>query len=305
MNKKGDWEDLKKIILVLVFGIILIIFMIYFSGFLAGSGDKAACKNWVNTQASLKVAGIKLADLKSPCITSEETIKDSDKNKIYEQLAGSMYDCWDMYGKGKVDFYSDWVWLGKDKHCMVCSEISIDEKVTKKRPSINIDDFEMYLSNHNPPNHGETYAEFFLNTESSYIDFGEGEIELSSDKPLYSVFFIIKGEAPTMGGEAWEQIKRNTLFAGVTVLTATAISLAFPPIAPFILTTTAGFYTSLGVGLVSANAIEIGEKKYLYPSLLLVSGKEIVNRCGSDININYKKKLFGSSKLKESLGGSE
>jgi len=302
MNKKGTWDDLKKIILVLVFGIILIIFMIYFSGFLGEGGDKAACKNWVNTQASLKLGGVVLADLKSPCITSKETIKDSDKNKIYEHLAGSMYDCWDMYGAGKIDFYGGW--FNTDTHCMICSEINVDEKVTKKRPTIDIDDFEIYLSNHNPPNHGETYAEFFTGTESAYIDFGSGEIPLKKEEPLYIIFMITKGDSPNALNNLGKGAIVGLVFPTMGAAIGGILGATIGSVVPVVGTASVGAL-GLKIGFwagATAGALTLyGKKSYVYPSLLLVTGKESFEKGCEDYSINYKKKLFEG--FKEGLSG--
>ena len=285
MNKKGAWGDLKNIILALVFGIILLLFTLYLSGGLSDAGSKAACKNWVNMQSSAKLGGIELSPLKSPCITNEETIKDSDKDKIYEQLARSMYDCWDIYGEGKKDFYSDWDWFGSDRHCRICSEIKVDEKVTKKRSSMDIDDFEIYLSNHNPPNHEETYAEYFLGAENAKIDFGSGEFPLDSDVPLYTIFVVNKHR------QAQEPLSWDTVIEGSFCIGAGKIGAtigAFTPVTPV-----GGAMIGCGVGLLGGLFVSVaGHADVLYPSLFLVPNKEIIDKGCDNIYYNPQKKLF-------------
>ncbi|MEK6835851.1 MAG: hypothetical protein AABX55_02400 [Nanoarchaeota archaeon] len=188
LNKKGVFENISNLILLIIIAIIIIgVFLIGYKTFLFSAGNVAACKNWVNIQATPFLKEV--ADLASPCVTTEEVIKDDDKNKIYEQLARNMYTCWDQYGKGEVDFYSNIDFLGSD-HCRICSEIKIDESLKNKE--IDIDDFEIYLSTKRPPNHRETYAEFFTKAKEAKLNFGEGSLTLESGKKLYSAFVISK-----------------------------------------------------------------------------------------------------------------
>jgi hypothetical protein len=198
LNKKGDWNTVSKWIYALVIIVILWIVFVSFGDFLYGSGNKAACKNWVYRN-SVSVAKEVVGDFEnSPCITTEEKIKEIDETKMYEKLAQNMYDCWDQYGQGDVDFYSDIDWGSSDAHCRICSEIEFDEKVKKEIKEIDVDRFEIYLSNNNPPNHKETYAEFFTKSDNSKIDFGSGKIPLE-DK-FYTMFVVNKrGDYSFMG----------------------------------------------------------------------------------------------------------
>jgi len=100
-------ESSLKIILVLLSIAIILGFFIQFVPFLNESGTRTACKNWVNMESKTKIAGANLPSLfDSPCVTFSDKI--TKKNEIEETLANNMYDCWNMYGSGKLDFFSDW-----------------------------------------------------------------------------------------------------------------------------------------------------------------------------------------------------
>ncbi|MFH1209165.1 MAG: hypothetical protein V1663_00025 [archaeon] len=328
MNKKGSFDDLKKIILTLLFGIILILFLYYISGGLGQSGDKSACKSWVTLRDSAKVAGIELAAIESPCVTSEETInKDDNSQEIKEELARSLYDCWDMYGKGEKDFFSDWDFLGSDTRCMICSEINVDNDVTKNI-KVDLDEFEEYLSKHSAPGHGESYAEFILNAKNTKVDFGDGGyLDLEKGTPIYVMFVVNKRRAHS--GQGVEGFFRDVgISFGKTLGTLVVGELAIPgvpkatgalvrkgvkiPYASGYKTTTVlveetGQYTNIvtksskvvkggwiagGVLLIGTSLHFASDGSQLFPSLMLVNGGDIKDECDPPLYYNPKKELF-------------
>lgn len=199
LNKKGiGWETIGKWVFALLVIAILWVLFIDLGDFLYGTGNKAACKNWVyrNSVTALKeFVGDKE---NSPCVTTEEIIKTTNQNEIYEQVARNMYECWDQYGQGETDFYSDIDWGPRNLYCRVCSEIKFSDDVKQKIKEIDVDEFEIYLNDHNPPNSKMTYADFFIKAENSKIDFGEGKIPL--DQNLYTMFTAYKVGDYSAGG---------------------------------------------------------------------------------------------------------
>src|SRR3989338_2274706 len=183
LNKKGDIDTVKKLIIALIVIVVLFFVFNYLGDILYSTGNKAACQNWVYRNSVNIVKELTtLGD--SPCITTEETIKTTNDNEIYEQLAKNMYECWDQYGQGEVDFYSNW--FNDNTYCRICSEIKIDEKLKGK--NLDIDKFEIYLSGHNPPNSQLSYVEFFTKTENAAVNFGSGQLSLEPEKELYTSF---------------------------------------------------------------------------------------------------------------------
>ena len=200
LNKKGmSWSVISKFIFALI--VIAIIFVLYLNvgDFLYGTGSKAACQNWVyrNSVSYIKEFAGSLES--SPCVTTEEVIKKvKDRNELYEKIARNMYDCWDQYGKGESNFYSDIDWGPSNFYCRICSEIKFDNEIKRSFKEIDIDDFEVYLSNNNPPSHKETYSDFFTKAENSKLDFGSGSISLEQN--LYTMFNVYKTSDYSAGG---------------------------------------------------------------------------------------------------------
>ena len=279
-------SSLSKLILALLAIAIILLFVINFVPFLGDSGSKTACKNWANMQSRTKIAGIKIpAIIDSPCITFSDKIK--DKTKINKQLAEDMYDCWDMYGEGKLDFFSDWdSWLS-DTYCIVCNEIEVDKKIDT---TLDIDDFEEYLSNHNPPFHEETYAGYFLGPDHSSIDFGSGTIKINKETPLYVMFVINKKKdiGPTT---ALQNVAMATGCRVGAKIGAIAGTFVLPGVATLAL---AGGGCIAGI-ITTATFFETSHADVLYPSLFLASGKDVLEK-GCD---DYYYKPQGTNNLGE------
>jgi hypothetical protein len=214
LNKKGSWETISKWVFALVVIIILWVLFINLGDYLYGTGSKAACQNWVYRNSVSYIKELTGNLQSSPCVTTEETIKNiKDKDEFYERLARNMYDCWDQYGQGESDFYSDIDWGPHNLYCRICSEIKFDDTFKKTFKEIDIDDFEIYLNEHNPPNHKETYADFFAKAENSKLDFGSGKISL--DQNIYAMFTAYKtGDYSFMGLTNKLLITPGLLFLG-------------------------------------------------------------------------------------------
>ena len=197
-NKKSQtWSTVGKIILILIVAVVILLVVDpLLKGGKRGS-DIASCKNWAVLQSAIKepVTGSKLKELKNPCVTFQDKLE-GDEYKSYDIIAKGMYDTWNMYGQGKVDFFSDWGdWFKKNTYCFIGDEIKID-----KDRKFDVDVFEEYLSNNYPPNSEITYAEFFTGAKNTKLDFGSGNIDLKKDEKLYIMFTVKKMyELPTWG----------------------------------------------------------------------------------------------------------
>ena len=195
-NKKSQsWSTLGKIILILLVAVvILLVVEPILKGGEKGS-DIAACKNWAVLQSAVKdpVFGVRLAELKNPCVTFQDKAK-GDEEEVYDIIASGMYDVWNMYGQGKVDFFSDKILnplkTGSNLYCFIGNEISFDKNIELE--SLKIDVLEEFLSSNYPPNSEVTYAEFFTGAKESTIDFGESNIEINPSEKMYVIFAIEK-----------------------------------------------------------------------------------------------------------------
>lgn len=295
LNKKGiGWDTISKWVFALIVIAILWILFINLGDFLYGTGNQAACKNWVyrNSIGYVKEFAGNLEN--SPCVTTEETIKDLDRNKIHEQLAQNMYTCWDQYGQGEKNFYSDIGWIDKELYCRICSEIKIDENVKREIKEIDVDSFEIYLNSHNPPNHKETYADFFTRSENSKIDFGSGKISLNGN--LYTMFTAYRGGdysakgfvsklvltpiAVIAGGSQVPGAGKITRGVGGLVSKAgsSASKTGWGIVIVYVSTVSASFFTDQGV---------------LYPTLMVVSSDSTqITECDAGVYYNPEKKPF-------------
>lgn len=286
LNKKAEMSgDLKDIIIILMSFIAITFVAIYLSSFLSSTGSKKACETWVNIQSTpiLKEFG----PLQSSCITAKETIKNARKEEIYKQLANSMYDCWDMYGQGEADFYSDIDWLGSDTYCRICSEIKISSDLDQERRNINIDDFESYLTNNNPSGSRESYAEFFIKAENAEVNFGSGEITLDPEVNLYTIFAVDK-----RSDWSTEGILKNFVFEPGAILLAgkqvPVLNKVPGKVGGLIKGGKAGGWIGLAITYVATvGLVTLADGSVLDPTLLLLSSDDPrIQEC--DAGIYYK-----------------
>ncbi|MEK6907584.1 MAG: DUF6861 domain-containing protein [Nanoarchaeota archaeon] len=291
INKKADMTAVTKLILALIVIAVLVGATYLIGNFLYGTGTKAACQSWVERNSVTVLKEVFNDRENSPCVTTQETIKDADKNKIYEQLAKNMYECWDQYGRGEVDFYSDLDFGSKDTYCRICSEITVDESLKNKLRPVDIDDFEIWLSNHNPPNNIQTYAEFFTKTKEAKLDFGEGSLNLETDKKIYTSFVVYKSSINpstiiTPGAT-------ETAFAIGGCLLGIKIGGAAGSVAGGI-GAVPGAVVGCGIGIIGGQFIRlIGYADYLYPSITIFkeTDTKIEDVC-SYVYYNPEKKPF-------------
>jgi len=295
-DNKGVWSDLKNILIVLIAGIVLF----FLSTTVLHAGEKASdiesCKNWAVLQSSVKVPGVdvKLKDFENPCVTLKDELK-GNKFERYNTLANSMYDVWKMYGQGKLDFYSDWDWGKKNTYCLIGDEIEVTDDI--KDYSVNIDEFEEYLSDNNVPKSEFTYAEFLTNAKKTELDFGSGNIDLKKGDKIYIIFTVIKkSEGLTLtegsvigvgscaiGGIAGAKI--GTIIGGIIGLGAG--SLATAPTGGVIGAGTGCLIGVLGTGISYA----VGHSDELYPGIILITGENIPSlekKCDGGLHYNPK-----------------
>jgi len=263
LNKKGvDFATVGKLIFgLLVLYILFNIFAYGYPNFIIEEGSKESCKNWVNLQSTplLKERNT----FESPCITTQiEIKKEKTKDEIYKTLANNIYDCWDQYGRGESDFYSDFDWGSSDNYCRICSEIKINEDLNQNLRNIDLDDFEIYLSNNHPPGNDNTYAEFFTKAENANIDFGSGTLNLDPKKSIYSSFVVYKSSKANDFQE-WGFAAGGCVAGGVIVGSVAGLFTAGPGAIP-------GYALGCKIGFVAGTATGLfGFKDYLYPSITL------------------------------------
>jgi len=156
----------KKVIMTFVILSILVIIMflilIRFKQESWNLYNKEVCKKSVELQAKQKqfltIKGEHLTDLygnqvELKCSTEYKTIDDKDNEIIKRKIANSMFNCWDQYGRGKVEIFDT-----KDRnYCVICSSLEF----TKKD---EIKDFTKFLIEEKPSPSSDIYINHLMET---------------------------------------------------------------------------------------------------------------------------------------------
>lgn len=132
-GKKGleRWMLITIIIAIASFAIILIYFFMMKPTAIV---DKEACRASIIMRAMPVAGDIAKANTPLNCRT-EEIIIDSrykTEDQIKGKIADAMAECWNMVGKGELDFMSSSLW--NQDYCLICSRIEFDKKTTEKFP---------------------------------------------------------------------------------------------------------------------------------------------------------------------------
>ena len=174
--------------LLLLVGFILLKFETNIAETYKKTADKQTCKASVQTHAALKM---KYADFSGDikCPTVKVTINDKDENVIKKQIADSMYDCWDQFGRGKLELFSD-----DSEYCTICHRISLDK-------NIKVNGFTDYLAKTNAPRQKISYLQFMTTEKTQSSDFlndkankkVDDTIDASKNGEYAVIFTYIKG----------------------------------------------------------------------------------------------------------------
>ncbi|MBI2647072.1 hypothetical protein HYW99_01225 [Candidatus Woesearchaeota archaeon] len=151
--------------------------------------EKQTCKTNVYAHALSK---FRYADFSGEinCPTVELKIDDKNEEKSKKILADAMFDCWDQFGKGELDLFSD-----DSIYCTICHRITFDT-------NIKINGFMEYLANEKPPRQKMSYLQF-LTTErtqnSAFLKEFENRriedtIDTSKNNEYAIIFTYIKGK---------------------------------------------------------------------------------------------------------------
>jgi hypothetical protein len=100
-------------------------------------------------------------------MTSPEIKKVKTVEEIYEILAGEMYNCWWMFGEGKLNYVGNTAF--SEPICSICDQVGFDNSMNEIFPTGEIDknEFYSYLSNTNISGKDITYLDYLIGLKSS------------------------------------------------------------------------------------------------------------------------------------------
>ncbi len=274
MPSKGLTYSVVVIILVtLAAGVLLLLFMKGFFDTAKGSIDKVLCQQSVTRKAQLNTLPvIKYASLDKyvPLDCKTNTINLDSKKGIDETIANEMFDCWDQFLEGKVDFLTQFELGGSSPFCFVCSKIDFDKSINQEKI-----DLSKYLNENDiPEKSGVKYINYFSSTQNSKLN---TSAIIQADKPVYVVFLATKETS------IWNTFKGSAIgsavvgLAGCVGVPIVVASVAGPiGAAVFIYTCPGG----IGLGIVGGGLAGSSVKENYYPSMIVTnSAKDIVQEC--------------------------
>ncbi|MBS3113253.1 hypothetical protein J4418_04175 [Candidatus Woesearchaeota archaeon] len=130
MDKKSQTEAnpirfLLGSILIIIIAFIIISFQFNLFDILKSASTDNACKSSVVLNSVAKLSGNEFMD-EIKCPTRD--IKISDEKKVFPTVANELYNCWDNFGKGKLDLFKK----EKGMYCVICSRIEFTDLEGKK-----------------------------------------------------------------------------------------------------------------------------------------------------------------------------
>ena len=146
LKKRG--QSINYVILYLVIIGLIIAFLYFFDRFgktVEGSTPAEICKSSVKIQASQHMGDL-YVDSPIQCPTQQVIIETEDKEEIMKELADDMFECWDMFGRGKLNLFPH-IEGTTINYCVICHHITFENK----NVSINVlDDFNRFLMKEKP-----------------------------------------------------------------------------------------------------------------------------------------------------------
>lgn len=150
---------------------------------------KTTCEASIKGHAALK---LKYADFSGEinCPTVRFKIDDKKEDVVKKKIADAMVDCWNQFGKGKLELFSD-----DSVYCAICHRITFDKNVQVKG-------FTEYLAKTNVPGQKISYIQYLTTAKTENSDFlnvlTNQKIDdsiLASQQNEYAIIFTyIKGK---------------------------------------------------------------------------------------------------------------
>ncbi len=197
-NKRGELTTKQIVVMIiLIISFVIILFFIFQLSPIE-TADKQICHDSVVLRGNSLIGGqtlplncktnfvyVTASSTKSNkrMSTPQRVVDVRTKEDVYEFLANDMYDCWWMYGEGKVDYLGEVDWTS-NSYCSICSQIVFDESVKKifadNGGKLSKDDFYKTYLTKNIPGKQTTYSEYLLGTKNPDDYLTQYNIETSS-----------------------------------------------------------------------------------------------------------------------------
>ena len=181
--KKAQHSTLSALIIILIVALFLFVFVTKIGEESGSILPKQLCRLSVEAKAKVKLLQLgteseTFLDCHTNYVTIDrEGIKISNENMfkgkeieainfkkttqtpddaIKKYLADQLYDCWDQFGKGEIDFLGEYDWMLSDFRCFPCANIYFDENYLN---GFTYGDWEKYLADQTSPN-GDSYKSY-------------------------------------------------------------------------------------------------------------------------------------------------
>lgn len=181
--------SLVSIIVILITALIFFKFQGNLKDIYAEATAKQTCKTSVYMASKLKLIYADfINEIKCPTIKLD--IDDKNEGIAKKKVADAMYDCWDQFGRGKLELFSD-----DNVYCHICHRVTFGEEV-------KVDRFMEYLASNKVPAQKVSYLQFLTTEKTKNSDFLnelenkkiEDEIDASKNNEYAVIFTYIKGK---------------------------------------------------------------------------------------------------------------
>ena len=168
MKKGSALRYFNVLVLLVVSILVLSLFLGKLKTATLGTVDKSMCKESVRTAAGAKIVwegSVVIGDrMPISCGTKYITrsYKEKDEDKIKQEIANAMYECWDNFHRGTLEIFD----TTDQNFCVVCSRLDFPEY--KKRPGERkINDFVEFLLDKQVPLKGMSYYTFLQGEDAT------------------------------------------------------------------------------------------------------------------------------------------
>lgn len=177
------------LIIILITAFILLKFQSNIKNAYAEAAAKQTCKTSVQAHAALK---LRYADFSGEikCPTSYLKINDKSEEIAKKKVADAMFDCWDQFGKGKLDLFTD-----DSVYCTICHRITFGKEV-------QINKLTEYLAAKQPQGQKISYLQLLTAEKTQNSEFLKelenkkiaDTIDASKNNEYAIIFTYIKGK---------------------------------------------------------------------------------------------------------------